>query len=660
MERKKFYVTTPIYYVNDKPHIGHAFTTILGDVLARFHRLLGVPTYFLTGTDEHGQKVQKAADAAGITPQQQADRTVVRFQDLWRKLKITNDDFIRTTEERHKKIVQKILQDLFDRGEIYKAEYDGWYCVPCERFYTEKDLVDGKCPECHRPVEKIKEANYFFRMGAYQEWLIQYIQDHPKFIQPDYRRNETLGFLRKPLQDLCISRPKTRMSWGIDLPFDTDYVCYVWFDALVNYISAVGYLSDEAMFKKWWPASYHLIGKDILTTHTVYWPTMLKAMGVEQPETIFAHGWWLSGDSKMSKSLGNVVNPMDMIERYGIDAFRYFVTAEMVLGQDAGFTEDAFLRRFNADLANDLGNLLSRLLNMITRYFGGRIPAAAADALSGAEEKELWGTIGAAVAGMEKAIADMKLNEGIAGTIAAVRAINRYLELKQPWTQAKAEDKTPLQTTLYTAVESLRVAAGLLYPVMPDKMGILRRALGIKDPRPNLAQLKVWGVLASGTEVKEIGSLFPRAEAGAQLELVAQAAKKPEEAAPKAAKKPAAPAAAAAPAAPATPGLIDYEDFAKIQFRTAKVMAAEKVEGATKLLKLDVLIGEERRQIVAGIAMHYEPEKLVGRTVVIVANLKPATIRGVESNGMLLAASKGEAMKIITVDGDLSSGAVVK
>ena len=673
MERTKFYVTTPIYYVNDQPHIGHAFTTIVGDVLSRFHRLLGVPTYFLTGTDEHGQKVQKAADAAGITPQQQADRTVVRFQDLWRKLKITNDDFIRTTEERHKKVVQKILQDLYDRGEIYKSEYDGWYCVPDERFFTEKDLDDGKCPDCHRPVERIKEANYFFRMSKYQDWLIQYIQDNPKFIQPDYRRNETLGFLKKPLQDLCISRPKTRMGWGIDLPFDRDYVCYVWFDALVNYISGVGYLSDEAMFKKWWPASYHLIGKDILTTHTVYWPTMLKAMGVEQPETIFAHGWWLSGDSKMSKSLGNVVNPMDMIEKFGIDAFRYFVVAEMVLGQDASFTEDAFLRRFNADLANDLGNLLSRLLNMITRYCGGRIPAAAADALSGAEEKEVWGIIGAAVTGMEKAVAEMKLNEGVTGTITAVRAINRYLELKQPWTQAKAADKTPLHTTLYTAVESLRVAAGLLYPVMPDKMAILRRALGIKDPRPNLAQLKVWGLLVPGTEIKEIGSLFPRAEAGQQLELVAQDAKKPDAGASKVEKKPvasvqekkpaavaAAPAPAAAPAAAGVPGLIEFGDFTKVQLRTAKVMVAEKVPGATKLLRLEVLMGEERRQIVAGIAMHYEPEKLVGRTVVVVANLKPATIRGVESQGMLLAASKGEAMRIVTVDGDLSSGATVK
>ncbi len=653
MERTKFYVTTPIYYVNDKPHIGHAYTTIVADVLSRYHRLLDVPTYFLTGTDEHGQKVQKAADAAGITPQQQADSTVVRFQQLWNKLKITNDDFIRTTEARHKKVVQAILQDLHDRDEIYRAEYDGWYCVPDERFFMEKDLVDGKCPECRRSVEKIKEANYFFRMGKYQEWLIRYINEHPKFIQPDHRRNETLGFLRKPLNDLCISRPKSRMAWGIDLPFDKDYVCYVWFDALVNYISAVGYGSDDLKFKKWWPASYHLIGKDILTTHTVYWPTMLKAMGVEMPETIFAHGWWLIGESKMSKSLGNVINPMDMIGTYGVDAFRYFVTAEMTLGQDANFSEDAFVRRYNADLANDLGNLLSRVLNMTVRYCGGKIPEPPANALSGADEKALWDAIQDAVQGMEKAVDDMRISEGLGQVIAAVRGINRYLEIKQPWTLAKQEDKAPLRATLYTAAEALRVASALLFPVMPDKMSELRKALGIRKPKPDQAQLREWGVLAAGTPIAEIGGLFPRIAAedpkpGEQLELSVQPAK----------PKPAPAAKAETPVGAAE--LIDYSDFSKVQLRTARVVAAEKIEGATKLLKLQVMMGEEKRQIVAGIALYYEPEDLVGRTVVIVANLKPATIRGVESQGMLLAASKGESLRLVGIDGDLSSGAVVK
>ncbi len=650
MDKTKFYITTPIYYVNDKPHIGHAYTTILADVLARYHRLLGVPTYFLTGTDEHGQKVQKAAQEGGISAQEHADRMVVRFRDLWKKLDITNDDFIRTTEERHKAVVQRILQDLFDRGEIYRAEYDGWYCVPDERFFMEKDLVEGKCPECGRAVERIQEANYFFKMGSYQNWLVEYIEQHPKFIQPDYRRNETLGFLRKPLNDLCISRPKSRLNWGIELPFDKDYVCYVWFDALVNYISAVGYLSDEKLFAKWWPATYHLIGKDILTTHTVYWPTMLKAMGVPQPETIFAHGWWLSGESKMSKSLGNVVNPLEMMGKYGVDAFRYFVIAEMTVGQDASFTEDGFIRRYNADLANDLGNLLSRILNMTTRYCDGKLPAPAADALSGAEEKTLWDAIQAAVAAMEQAADTMKLNDGVGQVIAAVRGINRYLELKQPWTQAKAEDRGPLHTTLYTAAEALRVASAALFPVMPQKMTELRKALGLKTAKPSFKHLKTWGALKPGTPVKEIGALFPRIVAeeprapGGPMELkVKQELPKPADAQP-------------APLAET----VDYKAFEKLQLRTAVITAAEKVPGATKLLRLEILMGEERRQIVAGIALHYEPEQLIGKTIVVVANLEPAKIRGIESQGMLLAASKGERLRLITVDGDLASGAVVK
>jgi len=644
MQNKKFYVTTPIYYVNDRPHIGHAYTTILADVLARYHRLLGVPTFFLTGTDEHGQKVQQAAEKGGVTPQQHADSTVIRFQELWKKLKITNDDFIRTTEMRHKTVVQKIFQKLYEQDEIYRAEYDGWYCVPCERFFMEKDLDNGACPDCKRPVERIRESNYFLRMSKYQEWLIQYIEDHPKFIQPDYRRNETLGFLRKKLNDLCVSRPKSRLSWGIELPFDKDFVAYVWCDALTNYISAVGYLSDTEKFKKWWPASYHLIGKDILTTHTVYWPIMLKAMGVEMPEAIFAHGWWLMGDSKMSKTTGNVVEPMAFVDKYGVDAFRYFLMAEMILGQDASFTEEAFIRRYNADLANDLGNLLSRLVKMISTYTGGVLPGPD---VTGDEEALLRACALEAAGTMETTIANMRLDMGLTAVANVVRAANRYLEIKQPWTLAKQEDKRPLHTVLYTAAETLRIVSGLLYPVMPGKMSALRLALGIHETVPDIRSLKNWGGLKPGTRLGELQSLFPR--------IMPVAVQEAPVASPAPVKK-----MEVAGAAPVGVALVEYTDFQKIQLRTAKIIEAEKIVGADKLLKLQIDIGGEKRQLVAGIAMHYEPGVLIGKMVVVVANLKPARIRGVDSNGMLLAASVGKALRLITVDGEIPSGAIVK
>lgn len=649
----RFYVTTPIYYVNDKPHIGHAYTTVLADVLARFHRLFGDETWFLTGTDEHGQKVQEAAAKLGISPQEHADRTVVRFQEAWEKLGISNDDFIRTTEPRHKVIVQEILQDLWDKGEIYRAEYDGWYCVPDERFFTEKDLQDGKCPLCGREVQRVREANYFFKMSKYQDWLVEYIESHPEFIQPDFRRNETLGFLRKPLQDLCISRPKSRLSWGIELPFDKEYVTYVWFDALVNYISAVGYRRDGEAFARRWPA-VHLIGKDILTTHTVYWPCMLKAAGVEMPKTVFAHGWWLSGSAKMSKSLGNVVNPMDMMDRYGVDAFRYFLMAEMVMGQDASFTEEAFVRRYNADLANDLGNLLNRVVSMTGKYCGGTLPAPEPGALEAGEAGELLGKALAAARGMKESLEKLALHEGVAGVMDAVRATNRFIETRQPWTQARAEDKGPLGTTLYAAADTLRLCAALLTPCMPSKMAQLRAALGMADTSVKPEELERRGVLASGVAVGAPGALFPRVEAPSSA-----AEKSGVEAEAAGKKKPEGKAAKAAPAA-LPEGVISYDEFAKVQLRTAVVTNAEAIEGAVKLLKLNVMMGKERRQIVAGIALYYKPEELVGKTVVVVANLAPVKLRGVESQGMLLAASCGERLRLVTVDGDLASGAVVK
>ncbi|MFA5342801.1 MAG: methionine--tRNA ligase [Kiritimatiellia bacterium] len=644
MENKKFYVTTPIYYVNAAPHIGHAYTTILADVLARYHRLRGVPTFFLTGADEHGQKVQRAAEKESMTPQQQADLTVGRFQALWKKLDITHDDFIRTTEDRHVRVVRRILQTLFDHGEIYRAEYDGGYCVPCERFYTGRELEAGTCRECGRALEPIRESNYFFRMSAYQAWLIDYINAHPKFIQPESRRNETLGFLQQPLNDLCISRPKSRLSWGIELPFDHDFVTYVWFDALVNYISAIGYLADDRLFQRWWPASCQLIGKDILTTHTVYWTTMLHAMNLPMPETIFAHGWWLVGDSKMSKSSGNVINPIEMADRYGVDAFRYFLMAEMTLGQDCNFSEEAFVRRHNADLANDLGNLLSRVMKLVTSHCGGKIPSAAAEA-ENADEQQLHQAVLGAAARMEECLDQMRLDLGLAAVAGAVREANRYLEKRQPWTLAKQADRGPLETVLYNAAETLRIVSGLLYPVMPAKMRELRQVLGLGTEEPALSMLKTWGRTAPGTPVGAMLSLFPRIQAGsADKETTPQ---------PQAAKEPLA-------ARPAGVTLVEYADFARISLRAAVILEAAGVEGADKLLRLQVQCGEEKRQIVAGIALHYKPEELVGKTVVVVANLKPAKIRGVESQGMLLAASDANRLRLVTVDGAMPPGAVVK
>ncbi len=649
----KFYVTTPIYYVNDKPHIGHAYTTILADVLARYHRLMGDQVLFLTGTDEHGQKVQQAAAAGGMSCREQADHTVVRFQELWQHLEISNDDFIRTTETRHTRVVQAILQDLFDRGEIYEAEYDGWYCVGCERFFVERDLADQKCPECHRAVECITERNYFFRMGKYRDWLIDTIEKNPLFIQPEFRRNETLGFLRRELNDLCISRPKTRLAWGIELPFDRDYVTYVWFDALVNYISAPGYRADEPRFRQWWPADIHLIGKDILTTHTVYWPIMLKAMGLPLPRTVFAHGWWLTGRAKMSKSAGNVVNPLDLIERVGVDAFRYFLMIEMTLGQDSSFTEDAFVRRYNADLANDLGNLLSRVTKMICSHCQGIIPSPGHQ---GPGELAMRDHVLQVTRNLNDFITGLKIDTLLIESANVVRQSNRYLERTQPWKLAGEGKREALGTVLYTAAETLRVVSGMLYPVMPGKMGALRETFGLPQV-PVLDDLQRWGVLQAGSPVRSAPPLFPR------LKMADPKQDRPvKETQPRMRPKRKPDGEPVAKQTSGIPGVltVSYEDFSKIKLMTAEILAAERVQGTDKLLRLRLRVGSCERQIVAGIAKHYDAQTLIGRVIVIVANLEPAVIRGVESQGMLLAASHGDQLRLLTVDGDIPSGATVQ
>ena len=636
-----FYITTPIYYVNDKPHIGHAYTTILADVLSRYQRSLGFDTFFLTGTDEHGQKVEKAAQKRNVSPLDHCDETVVRFQELWKRLGITNDFFIRTTYDFHKEVVRRILQDLYDRGEIYRAEYTGWYCVGCERFFTEKDLVDGKCPDCAREVSAIQESNYFFRMSKYRDWLVDYIKSHPDFILPSFRANETLGFLRQELGDLCISRPKSRLAWGIELPFDTDYVCYVWFDALINYISGVGYLQDDEKFSKRWPASCHLIGKDILTTHSVYWPTMLKAIGLPMPKTIFAHGWWLTGNAKMSKSAGNVVDPMAMIDRAGVDAFRYFLLSEMSPGSDANFSEEAFISRYNSDLANDLGNLLSRVSKMILRA-GAVVPAPAK--LEDIDN-ELIKIAKDAVPAMADNLAQYKPDLAIDAAMGVVRAGNRYMEKCAPWQLAKEGNTARLEAVLYTSAEALRHVAVLLEPVMPEKMAELAKVLGYENGFIcSISELSDKPSDLAGRKVSDTAALFPR--------IIIEDEKN---SAPKQEKKNKKESKNQEKAVEETK-LITIDDFFKAKLKTAKIIAAERVPDAKKLLKLQLEVGSEKRQIVSGIAESYAPEDIIGRTIVIVSNLQSATIRGVESSGMLLAAGKGDKIRLVTLDGDVPSG----
>jgi len=658
-----FYITTPIYYVNDVPHIGHAYTTVAADVLARYWRLRGRDVFFLTGLDEHGQKVQQAAAKAGIDPQAHCDKLAPQFQTLWKRLNISNDAFIRTTDAPHKFIVQRYLEELHAKQLIYKDDYTGWYCTFDERFWTEKDVEEGLCPDCKRPVERISEHNYFFKMGQYQDHLIEHIRQHPNFIRPESRRNEVLGFLTtQKLGDLSISRPKSRLSWGIELPFDKDYVTYVWFDALVNYVSALEYLRPTPSREQYWPASVHLLGKDILTTHAVYWSTMLMALNLPLPETIFAHGWWTVDGEKMSKSRGNVVDPNKMADEFGADAFRYFLLREVPFGQDGDFSRNHMIARINSELADGLGNLLSRSLTMIERYAGGKVPAHLSS-VDGELETQLVRKTGELEADADDHVEHFRFSRALESIAEVVQACDQYIDKTAPWTLAKkAENRLQLENALYHIAHTLGTLVRFLYPFIPETAFKIAQQLGL-DPHEDGHRLK-WSDLAmiAGSPIAKSHSLFPRIDKakpqGAKTVSDATTPSQPTAAipTPATATLPTTPA----PAAPATIAQITIDEFLKIQLKTATILSAERVPKSEKLLKLQVSLGTEQRQIVAGIGKKYEPEALIGKTIVIVANLKPAKLMGIESQGMVLAAGDSEVRGLLTLLEDVEPGTKVK
>ena len=651
MTKPTYYITTPIYYPSDKLHIGHAYCTTIADTLARFHRAKGEEVFFLTGSDEHGLKIQRKAQEKGITPIEYVDAIIANFKQLWNELNISNNDFIRTSEERHHKVVQDVLTKIFEQGDIYKKNYEGLYCVPCESYWLERQLVDGKCPDCGRPVEKMQEESYFFKLSKYQDWWLQFIEENPNFIQPASRRNEMINFVKQGLEDLCITR--TTFDWGIPVPFDKKHVVYVWFDALLNYLTGIKYGTDDAMFNKFWPASLHLVGKEIVRFHTIIWPIMLKAMGVELPQKVYGHGWLVIDGDKMSKSKGNVIDPLALIDEFGADAIRYFLLREIVFGNDGNFSRDALITRINSDLANDLGNLLHRTVSMIEKYHGGVVTNTG---VIEAVDEDLMALVKTTAENFAKDMDAMEINSAIKGVWALISRANKYIDETAPWILAKDEAKAArLQTVMYNLAETLRVVAILVAPFIPSTSPKIYTQLGLEVPAEFLLTDAEFGKIADGTKVQKGEPLYPRieiAEDGATI--IGGKRYEP--------KVEVAPAPVEEPKVEMEPikEEITIDAFEKIDLRVGTVKAAEKVKKSKKLLKLQVMIGDEERTIVSGIAQYYEPEALIGRNVIVIANLAPAKLFGIESFGMLLAASDGNGNLVLADAPGMASGSRVK
>ncbi len=638
----KYYITTPIYYPNSSPHIGTAYTTIAADAMARLRRMKGDDVYFLTGTDENAQKIVRIAEKAGMDPHTYVDEIVGKFRELWQLLNISNDDFIRTTEERHAKVVQNIFDRLFEQGDIYKSEYEGWYCTPCETFWTANRLAEGKCPnpDCGREVELLKEESYFFKMSKYQDKLLQYIAENPEFIQPVSRRNEMIKFIEGGLEDLCVSR--TTFKWGIKVPFDPKHVVYVWLDALINYVSALGY-PDGENYHKYWPADVHFIGKDIMRFHSIIWPIILMALGIPLPKKVFGHGWFLSREGgKISKSRGNVQDSFELLRRYGSDPIRYFLLREMQYGTDGTYSEDDLVERLNSDLANDLGNYVSRTLAMIVKYNEGKVPNPGSDTELEKELKDLSVRVKNSV---EEKMLSCDPAAALESVWQFISRCNKYVDETAPWNLAKDPAKRErLHTVLYTFADSLRILGILCAPFMPGVPEKIKPLLGGEDFFGDWEQAEKWNIIQPGTVIRKGEPIFPRIDVAqylAELNAAQVSQEKSQDLAP-------------------TKEEISIDDFAKVDLRVVKVLKAEKVEKTDKLLKLEVEMGSEIRTIVSGIAQHYSPEELVGKKVILVANLKPAKLRGIVSQGMILAASHDRELEVLALEKEIPSGAQVK